>query len=113
MVDISLMDLLKKMIIIKTDLTEEQEKELFPFAREFEIPTNKYNHPAFLKISFRGSSNYKNADVWAILDPHGNCYNNQSRDWEWEPSPSNRNKRFLKHCRFRLDKALKIVNKIK
>jgi hypothetical protein len=100
------------MMQIKTDLTEEEEKELFNYARRFDIPAKHYSHECNYSIAFRGSRENKDADIWVVLDPHGNCYNKKDNDWEWEPSPSNREESFLEDCRFTLKEAFQIVKKL-
>jgi hypothetical protein len=53
--------------------------------------------------TFRGAK-----DVWAIRCL-GECLN-QNGEWEWEPSPSNRDEDFLARCRFSLDEAKKMLD---
>ncbi len=96
------------------NLTDGENRVLLTFATRFEIPTKKYTDPnAKLKIEYRGKQGEPDADVWAILDPHGNCYNKDEKDWEYEPLPSNRTDEFLKRCRFTLKEALAIVKEIR
>lgn len=51
-----------------------------------------------VKVSWRGN------DRWAVLKL-GSCLNVYG-EWEFEPSPSNRNDEFKERCRFTLDEAL-------
>ena len=87
---------------------------LFQHATRFEIPTKQYTDPReTIKIEYRGKHGEPDADVWAILDQHGNCYNKTEKDWEIEPLPSNRTDDFLENCRFTLKEALAIVRKLR
>jgi len=38
--------------------------------------------------------------LWKVTDSIGGCCLNKSGEWEWEPSPSNREDDFLARCRF-------------
>lgn len=46
-------------------------------------------------------------DCWAIIDA-GFCLNTDG-EWEWEPSPSNRDADFIERTRFPLFVAMKMV----
>lgn len=56
------------------------------------------------KLAWRGKD-------WAITD--GNLvYNKKTKELVYEPMPSSRSDNFLKNCRFELDEAKNIVNKL-
>jgi len=47
-------------------------------------------------------------DQWAVLW-HGYCLNRRTMQWDYEPLPSSRTKRFLSTHRFPLDQALALA----
>jgi hypothetical protein len=50
---------------------------------------------------------WRGGDNWAVTRT-GDCLNKDG-EWEWEPSPSNRDDAFLVRCRFNIDDALRMV----
>jgi hypothetical protein len=51
-----------------------------------------------IRVELRGE------DRWAVV--HHKCCLNRDGEWEWEPSPSNRDDDFLDRCRFGREDAL-------
>lgn len=50
---------------------------------------------------------WRGDDRWVVSDSLGNVYNTDCQ-WEYEPSPSNRDKDFIARTRFSQDRAFEI-----
>lgn len=50
-------------------------------------------------LTIQSVAQLKGPDRWKIADASGNVLNKQG-EWEWEPSPSNRDDAFLARCRY-------------
>lgn len=53
---------------------------------------------------------WRSEDKWCITN--GSSVYNRLGEWEWEPSPSNRDDKFFKRCRYTLEEAVKIVEEL-
>lgn len=72
------------------------------FVTEYRIGTDEdvKNHKAVYVI-YRGNNKYVVSDHASVLSITG--------DWEWEPSPSNRDDEFITRTRFDLADAMKLA----
>lgn len=50
-------------------------------------------------LTIQSMAQLKGPDLWKIADAAGNVLNKQG-EWEWEPTPSNRDDEFLARCRY-------------
>lgn len=87
---------------IESNLSDSQKLQYFGLVTQFKVSPD-------VTIEHRGQRDNPDADLWAILSCT-QCYNSRTKEWEFEPSPSNRTKNFVKYTRYSLDKAFEIVN---
>lgn len=85
------------------------------FATEYTVcalPPEHPEHQTFaIRVAWRGSMDPDRLDrCWAVCW-HGRCIN-VSREWDYEPSPSNRTDAWIKRHRFTLDKALALARAV-
>ena len=52
-----------------------------------------------VKISWRGRNMGRGAEHWAVVKWSGYCLAKDG-EWEWEPSPSQRDDAFVERCRY-------------
>lgn len=88
-------------------------EELLSHASQFDFDIERKQGDATYKdelnIKLRSKENGKRR--WAIYY-HGNCWDNEIKQFIYEPGPSNRDDEFLMNTRYSLRYALQIVEEL-